>query len=201
MTTFRAGETLMQLNYWDWSWPLLDKICPCDLHFLEYLEAHKIKDKVIFHFGTGEHHILGKKSLELSGTNEILAITASPQEYKSYIEFIIAHPFAARTYKVIFGDIYTLTPRIIPDFDLVTLFHLCEFYDEKRSAYAQLNDSSLLELFLSKLNPGGRIFFYKESSHFVNARTIIEGFVKQGKMIQVDEYKTLIAYGRRDGAV
>jgi hypothetical protein len=172
------------------------EMCPCDIHFLEYLRANNVTDRVIFHFGTGEHHIIGKRNLETGGTNEILAITASRQEYDQYIQFIIDNPSAARTYKVIFGDIYTLTPRIIPDFDLVTLFHLCEFYDEEQSAYAQLDDSSLLALFLSKLKPGGKIFFYRESSHFARARTIIEGFVEQGEMIQVDEYKSLLAYGR-----
>jgi hypothetical protein len=191
-----AGGAPVQLNYWDWSWPLLAEVCPCDIHFLEYLQARNITDRVIFHFGTGEHHILGKQNLETGAANEILAITASPQEYERYIRFIIDNPLGARTYKVIFGDIYTLTPRIIPDFDLVTLFHLCEFYDAERSAYAQLNDSSLLALFLSKLKPGGKIFFYRESSHFAQARAIIEGFVEQGEMIQVDEHKTLLAYGK-----
>lgn len=186
----------MQLNYWEWSWPLLTEMCPCDVHFIEYLRDNRVEDKVIFHFGTGEHHIIGKKNPIESGANEILAITASPPEYYKYIQFIIDNPSAARTYKVLFGDIYTLTPRIIPDFDLVTLFHLCEFYDEERSAYAQLDDSSLLALFLSKLNPGGKIFFYKNSSHFARARTIIEAFVRRGEMAQVDEYKTLLAYGR-----
>ena len=186
----------MQLNYWEWSWPLMAETCPCDVHFVEYLQAHRVNDKVIFHFGTGEHHILGKKNNGTGRTNEILAITASPVEYYKNIQIIIDNPSVARTYKVFFGDIYTLTPRIIPDFDLVTLFHLCEFYDEERSAYAQLDDASLLELFLSKLKPEGKIFFYKQSSHFDEAQAIIEDFVQEGKMTQVDEYKSLLVYGR-----
>jgi hypothetical protein len=171
-------------------------ICPCDIHFVEYLRANQVRDKVIFHFGTGEHHILGKTNLEAGVPNEILAMTASPEEYEKYIEFVIDNPLAAGGYKVIFGDVYTLTPRIVPGFDLVTLFHLCEFYDEGSAAYAELNDSSLLELFLSKLNPGGRIFFYTGSSHFARSQAIIESFVNEAKMVQVDEYKTLLAYGR-----
>jgi hypothetical protein len=186
----------MQLNYWKASWPLLVDICPCDLHFVEYLQAQAVQDQVIFHFGTGEHHILGKTNLEAAVPNEILAITASREEYDSYIEFIIDNPLAAKTYKVIFGDVYTLTPRIIPEFDLVTLFHLCEFYDEGSSQYAELDDSALLDLFLSKLNPGGRVFFYKGSSHFARCRVIIDHFVNEARMIQVDEYKTLLVYGR-----
>lgn len=186
----------MQLNYWQASWPLLAEICPCDVHFVEYLQANQVKDKTIFHFGTGEHHLLGKANFEAGGLNEILAITASRKEYDVYIDLIINNPFVAKTYKVIFGDIYTMTPRIMPNFDLVTLFHLCEFYDEQMSAYAQLDDTLLLDLFLSKLNPGGKIFFYKESSHYRIGRTIIEDFVNQEKMIKVDEYKSLLAYGR-----
>jgi hypothetical protein len=186
----------MRLNYWDGSWPLLAEICPCDIHFLEYLQANHVRDRVIFHFGTGEHHVLGKRNLEAGDANEILAITASPHEYNKYIEFVIENPSAARTYKVIFGDIYTLTPRIIPAFDLVTLFHLCEFYDAERSAYAQLDDASLLALFLSKLKPGGRIFFYRMSIRFDSARAIIEDFVERGELVLLDEYKSLLAYGR-----
>jgi hypothetical protein len=185
----------MQLNYWKASWPLLVDICPCDLHFVEYLQAQAVQDQVIFHFGTGEHHILGKRNLEAAVPNEILAITASREEYDSYIEFIIDNPLAAKTYKVIFGDVYTLTPRIVPNFDLVTLFHLCEFYDEGSFRYAKLDDAALLDLFLSKLNSGGKVFFYKGSSHFARCRVIIDHFVNQARMVQVDEYKTLLVYG------
>lgn len=187
----------MQLNYWKASWPLMADMCPCDIQFAEYLRANGVRDKVIFHFGTGEHHILGRTNFESDAKNEILGITASREEYDKYIEFVIANPVAAKTYKVIFADIYTLTPRIIPYFDLVTLFHLCEFYDEEESAYTDLNDSSLLELFLTKLNPGGRIFFYKGSSHFAKCRDIIESFAGQEKIVPVDEYKTLLVYGCR----
>src|SRR5262249_41490572 len=150
-------------------------------------------DKIIFHFGTGEHHIVGKEN-STDRPNEIFAITASREEYDSYARFIIDNPAAARYYKVIFGDIYTLTPRIVPDFDLVTLFHLCEYYDKARCAYAELNDSSLLDLFISKLKPGGRILFYKRSSHFWKARRIIKEFTERGKLTKQDEYKTLLVY-------
>lgn len=186
----------MQLNYWNESWPLDVRECPCDMHFLEYLRRNEIEDKMIFHFGTGEHHILGRENVETNKPNEILAITASRQEYESYIEFVINHPAAAKYYKVLFADIYTLTRRMVPKFDLVTLFHLCEFYDSKKSSYAQLNDASLLSLFVSKLNPGGKILFYKKSFKFHKAKPIIQALSDQGMIIKEDEYKTLLIYGR-----
>lgn len=188
-----SPRTRMQLNYWKDSWPLDVAECPCDVHFLEYLRKHNIKDKIIFHFGTGDHHLLGKEN-PTESPNEIFAVTASWEEYESYARFIIDNPVAAKYYKALFGDIYTLTSRIVPDFDLVTLFHLCEFYDEARSAYAELNDSSLLDLFISKLKPGGRILFYKRSSHFWKARRIIKDFTERGKLTKQDEYKTLLVY-------
>ena len=100
----------------------------------------------------------------------------------------------ARYYKVMFADIYTLTSRIIPNFDLVTLFHLCEFYDPAKSKYAPHNDVTLLDLFLSKLNPDGLLFFYRRSMRFHLADKIIKDLVERKKIAEVDEYKTLLVY-------
>ena len=86
----------MKLNYWQASWPLRS-CCPCDLHFIDYLNEAGVRDKVIFHFGSGEHHVLGKTNLEAAVPNEILAITASRREHQTYIDFIIDNPLAAKT--------------------------------------------------------------------------------------------------------
>ena len=125
----------LQLHYWEYSYPLEPDVCPCDVHFIEYLQDNNITNKAISHFGTGEHHILGKNNL-------------------------------------------------------------CELYDQEKSACAVLNDSSLIALFLSKLNPGGRIFFYKGSFAFRKVQILIENFVSQNQMVKVDKYKTLVAYGQ-----
>ncbi len=82
----------------------------------------------------------------------------------------------------------------------MTLFHLCEFYHKRRSAYAQLNDARLLDLFISKLKPGGKVLFYKNSSHFYKARTIVNAFAEEQKIVKEDQYKTLLVYGRAPGA-
>ena len=185
----------MKLNYWQASWPLQSYCCPCDLHFIDYLNEAGVRDKVIFHFGSGEHHILGKTNLEAAVPNEILAITASRREHQTYIDFIIDNPLAAKTYKVLFGDIYTLTPRILPELDLVTLFHLCEFYDERTARYAELDDYSLVTLFVSKLNPGGKVLFYKGSSHFSRCREVVDTIAAEGRLVPVDDYKSLLVYG------
>ena len=182
----------MQLNYWKDSWPLNRERCPCDFHFLEYLTKRRAGSKSIFHFGSGEHHLLGRANVVAPKRNEILAITASKSEHAAYVDLIIRNPEIAKYYKVLFADIYTLSAALLPDFDLVTLFHLCEFYDSARSAYAHHNDDSLLQLFLTKLKPGGRIFFYRRSSAFAKARSIIQGYLCSGRLVEEEGYKSLL---------
>lgn len=188
----------MKLNYWNDSWPLEAKKCPCDLHFLDYLEEAQIRDRVIFHFGSGAHHIVGRVNAQRSQPNHVLAVTASREEYAAYIEMAIEDPLLATTYKAMFVDIYTLSPRILPEFDVVTLFHLCEFYDAEASAYAPLDDRSLLRMFLDKLRPDGRVLFYTHSWKFELAAPIIEEFVARGLIRHERDYQTLSVYTRGD---
>jgi len=184
----------MKLNHWKKSWPLNVDLCPCDVHFVEYLEEMCVTDRVIFHFGTGAHHIVGRANAKSSPPNHIVAVTASREEYAAYIDMAIDDPALATTYKAMFADIYTLSPRILPDFDLVTLFHLCEFYDPNASAYAPLDDRSLLRLFVDKLRPDGRILFYKGSGRFDLAAPIIDEFVARGLLRHERDYQTLAVY-------
>lgn len=182
------------LNFYGEAWPLLVDVCPCDADFVAYLFGRNTGGVSIFHFGTGEHHLLGRENLKLSLPNEILAITASPEEHGRYVDFIIENPHAARYYKVLFGDIYTLTPRLLPDFDIVTLFHLCEFYSESNAQYAPLDDAALLDLFITKLNPGGKLFFYSGSLGFHQASAVIDSFAATGRLEKEEEFRSLHIY-------
>ena len=184
----------MKLSYWENSWPLDMQACPCDAHFVDYIVRGSITNLTIFHFGTGEHHIVGRRNLELNLKNHILGITASRKEYEEYINFIIDCPFAAVYYKVLFADIYTLASQELPRFDIVTLFHLCEFYSSERSAYAPHDDRSLVDLFTQRLVDGGEIIFYNGSDAFSQTRTVIDEFEAQGKIKKRDTYKTLEIY-------
>jgi SAM-dependent methyltransferase len=190
----------MQLNYWQDSWPLDRERCPCDIHFIEYLTKSGAASKSIFHFGSGEHHLLGRANVVAPKRNEILAITASKSEHAAYVDLIIGNPEIANYYKVLFGDIYTLSAALLPDFDFVTLFHLCEFYDSTRSAYAPLNDESLVQLFLSKLKPGGRILFYRRSFAFAQAGSIIQDYVSSGRLVEEEDYRSLLICKAGPGA-
>jgi len=175
-------------------WPLDPKLCSCDIHFIKYIQQSGVYGKNIFHFGTGVHHLIGLENQKLTQPNEILGITASALEQKSYIKLVVKNTNLSKYYKVLFGDIYTLTARTLPMFDIVTLFHLCEFYLPENAPLLHQNDESLLQLFLDKLNPEGKILFYTGSVGWNKAKPIVESFVAAGKMKQIDEYKTLLIY-------
>jgi len=203
---------MMEMNYSETPW-ILSESCPCDLHFVEYLELKQLTNKLIFHFGTGVHHHVGKNNYERGNLNEIIGITVCKEEHDAYLDFVISTPVAANFYKVWFADIYTLSARMMPTFDIVTLFHLCEGYDEPpcyddgcrtapraavrlNSAYAALNDVTLLELFLGKLAPDGKLLFYTGSDAFCDAphqaeRTISK-FIHTGRMVVEETYKSLM---------
>ena len=66
---------MTKLNYWNETWSLDEAQCPCDLHFVEYLQEKEAKDAAIFHFGTGNHHIVG---LRLRRTAPTAPCSASP---------------------------------------------------------------------------------------------------------------------------
>jgi hypothetical protein len=132
-----------KLHFWDAVWDLQLAQCPCDAHFCDWLETEQIKDASIFHFGTGSHHIIGIRTAENGSNNCVLGITASPGEYESFVKLAIDRPDVEKSYKVFFGDIYQLEQRLLPQFDVVTLFHLCEFRNERNDLYGALTDLEL----------------------------------------------------------
>lgn len=202
-TRTEEGHARPGLNYSRESWPLRADLCPCDLDLVDYLAARRVGGAAVFHFGTGEHHVLGLENAKRRRPNHILGVTASPQEHARYVELVIADPSLANTYKAMFADIYTLDPRLLPRFDIVALFHLCEFYDPARSGYAPLDDRKLLELFLDRLRPGGRICFYLASNGRDAMLDLVGAFAGAGKLAVAEIFRKLLVCAkpkRRPGA-
>jgi hypothetical protein len=177
-----------KLNLYEHTWEWLQGV-ECDMHFCEYLQANNITNSTVFHFGTGAHHKLG---INLTNNN-ILGITASKNEYVRYMALVEDNPEIAIRYKVIFGDIYTLSPDILPMFDYINLFHLCE-YSNLNNNYGQMNDTQLLEMFRTRLNDNGQLCFFTGSNRYLNAKVILDNFVNIGKLIEVSEYKSIKTY-------
>jgi hypothetical protein len=192
----RKIEERMKLNYWDDTWPLDVSECPCDAHFVEYLKVRQVAEKTIFHFGSGEHHLLGVENAKLARPNQIVSVTASRKEYDTYIDLAIADPRVANGYKVTFLDIYTLDRRILPMFDYVSLFHLCEFYDAAKSSYAPLDDRGLLDLFIDRLAADGRILFYQGSNGWGQGRVLVEDACRAGRLKNEETFLSLLVCRR-----
>ncbi|MDO9443607.1 MAG: hypothetical protein Q7T73_22215 [Beijerinckiaceae bacterium] len=192
-----AEDTKGKLHFWDAIWDLRIAECPCDVHFCDWLEKNEIKDASIFHFGTGSHHIVGIRTAENGSNNCVLGITASPGEYDAFVKLAIDRPEVEKTYKSFFGDIYQLEPRLLPEFDVVTLFHLCEFRNERNDAYAALTDLEVVEMLTDKTRPGGYILFYTKSFAFDTAEANIAKWEKSRDVEKVGLYETLLVYRKK----
>ena len=192
-----------KLAFWDDSWDLREKDCPCDVHFIEWLDENRITDATIYHFGTGGHHHVGVECAATHRRNNVLGITAAPQEYQKYVELAIARPEVLRHYNAIFGDIYLLNGKLLPTFDVVTLFHLCEFRGEKTESYGGLTDLQVTNLLTDKTRPGGHILFFTTSFAFdwegpMSAKRVIAQWEKARPVERMGTYKSLLVYRKKE---
>jgi hypothetical protein len=190
------------LHYWDDNWDLRETECPCDVHFIEWLDKNGITDSTIYHFGTGGHHHVGIECASEKRRNAVLGITAAPQEYEKYVDLAIKRPDVLRYYNAVFGDIYLLNEKLLPTFDVVTLFHLCEFRGEKNDAYNALTDLEVANLLTDKTRPGGHILFFTTSFAFdwdgpMSAKKVIAQWEKQRDVERVGEFKSLLVYRKK----
>ena len=188
---------MLKMNYWTDKWPLIVDVCPCDVHFNDWVAKQKLKNKTIYHFGSGTHHVVGVKQAERR--NRTFCITASHEEYEAYIRLVAGNPRVAKSYLCHFGDIYLTDPKLLPDFDVVTMFHLCEFFSPNTASkdYGGLTDAKLLNLFTDKTRKGGFILFYTKSMAFHVAKPVIARWEKARKVKRVGEFKTLLVYRKR----
>jgi hypothetical protein len=72
----------------------------------------------------------------------------------------------------------------------VTLFHLCEF-DSATGSVHLLSDEGVLDLLISKLNPGGLLALYRESIGYRRLQPIIAAAMAAGKLVHNEDYKSL----------
>ena len=142
-------RTHAPLHIWNGSWDLRENECPCDIHLINWLDEKQIRDATIFHFGTGAHHHVGIECARPERRNAVLGVTASLEEHKAYVTLAINRPDVLRFYTAIFGDIYLLNEKLLPTFDVVTLFHLCEVRREQNDAYGAMTDLEITRLLTS----------------------------------------------------
>lgn len=181
----------MSLAIYDDVWDLDLAVCPCDQHLLDWIAAEDVRGARIFHFGTGNHHLVGVRSAEDGRGNAVLGITAAPREHESYVRLVIDRPALGRAYKVLFGDVYQLDGRLLPELDIATLFHLGEFWSEKNAAYGAMTDRELAALMVDKLVPGGRLLLYTGSFAYDKAAAIADALEAEGRLLPERTFATL----------
>jgi hypothetical protein len=188
---------MLKMNYWTDKWDLHVDVCPCDVHFNDWAAKNKLKNKTIYHFGTGTHHIVG--ITQAARKNRVLAITASKEEYESYVKLVTESSAVAKNYVAYFGDIYLTNPDLLPEFDVVTLFHLCEFFFPNTGSkeYGGLTDPKVLDLLTKKTRKGGDILFYTRSMAWHKASKVVAAWEKKAPVKRVGEFKTLLVYRKK----
>ena len=190
---------MSKMNYWTDKWDLHEDICPCDVHINEWIADRGYKNKLIYHFGTGTHHVVGVEQAQNGSGNAVVAITASIEEYQAYIKLVAENAQVAKSYLAYFGDIYLTNPRLLPDFDVVTMVHLCEFFfpNTDSAEYGGLTDRKVLDLFTDKTKSGGHIVFYTKSMGAEKTAAIIPEWEKAKPVERVGEFKTLLIYRKK----
>jgi len=171
------------------NWPLALDVCACDVDFCDYLRDRGVRERSIFHFGTGGHHLVGLRNHADRNRNDILGITASPPEHARYRRLLARDASLGAHYKVLFADIYDLGPAL-PRFDYVSLFHLCE-YSPRAGERCRVDDRGLLALMISRLAPGGRILFYAGSGGRRATAALIDEALAAGRLVHVEDFRSL----------
>lgn len=184
------------LDLWRDPWPLDVRLCPCDVHFTDWIQQDARKGQTVFHFGTGDHHHVGK-TLAMNGSgNAVLGITATKPEYISYMDLVIGHPDIGKLYKVLFTDIYQLEPRLLPEFDVVTLFHLCEFWSLTNAPYATMTDTGVLDAMAAKVRPGGALLAFTGSFAYPTAQKLFDARLPDLGFAAPERHDSLLIYRR-----
>jgi len=207
---FAGGQRIMSeaiagqvpaLNIWDDHWDFRPEDCPCDVDFVAWLDAESVRDAAIFHFGTGGHHHVGIECARPERRNNVLAITAAPREHEGFVRLVTERPAVLRFYNALFGDIYLLNERLLPRFDVVTLFHLCEFRSAANDAYGALSDGEVVRILGRRLRPGGHMLFFPGSYAWRRANDsaadVVAEWERAGGVEQVGRFKSLLVYRKR----
>jgi hypothetical protein len=184
------------MNFWDAKWDLDEAQCPCDIHFNEWVDARGLSGKTVYHFGTGKHHVIGIRQANNGAGNVVFGITASPEEYDAYVRLVTERPQISKSYLCYFGDIYLTNPRLLPELDLVALFHLGEFIHETTTSpeYGGLDDLELTRALIGRTRPGGSVLIFTGSFAHETAEAVAAELERSKELAFVEDYKSLKVY-------
>lgn len=171
-------------------WGLNEAICPCDIHLLEWL-ADKPALSVL-HMGTGLHHSVG-----LRHPGFVTGITYSDEEAAEWARLVNADDELLERYRLVHGDIYTLSLGEMDRFDVISLPHIGEFYPAGN--HNPQADIDLLSMLALHLNHGGNIVFYNGSYAMTWQwlRDAIKTWSEKDGFYRSDGFKSLSMFSRK----
>ena len=94
--------------------PMCRHECPCDAWFVEYMTSRGIRNKSIFHLGTGLHHAVGLGNHLNRLDNHLLGITTNVREHAQYLKHIAEHRGLEKNYGssgIRVGHFHRIRPR------------------------------------------------------------------------------------------
>src|SRR5437764_9660623 len=185
---------MLKMNLWDAKWDLDEAQCPCDVHFNQWIEANKITNKTIYHFGTGAHHIVGLTQAANGSNNVVFGITASIIEYEAYIRLVNERPQLSTNYLAYYGDIYLTNARLLPVLDIATMFHAGEYIGDNTASpeYGGIDDLGVARMLLDPMPAGGHLLFYSGSFAFDKADALAKVLEGEKKLARVGTFKSLL---------
>jgi hypothetical protein len=164
-------------------WPWMPDKCPPDKYFIDFMKARPAgRGQTILHMGTGLHHRVGIECVALG--HRVIGLTVSREEYISR-----ALRVDSPDYQVFYVNLNDLDLRLLPELDIVTLFH----FGEMPSTFGPATDASLISL-ISRMSDRALMLFYNRSAEWGNAKAVVEAGVAAGYMTHVDTYEELEVY-------
>jgi len=154
-------------------------------------DDHYFRSKNIFHFGTGNHHVIGRTNYDKGYENCITGLTLQDEEHFAYISMIKKNPMYAKNYKVMYADIYTLNKNFLPKFDVFNLFHLGEYFYPNTPYYQFNSELDFLNHMVDLMSDDSRMIFYKRSAGFKKSEQTIK---HHPGLTYHSDYKSLLIY-------
>lgn len=188
------GFRSVGLRTWrdDTGWDFDPKCCPTDLCLAEYLRDRNIQNQNILYVGTGNEHLLARKSIEFNMNNTIYGITMSSFEYSNYIKLVKKNPYMMRYYKCLFCDMYTFDDSFLSMFNIFYLPHLCEYFmDIEDLEYRVHNNRTLVDKCIGSCNFKYLILF-KGSCRYLEAKKVFDQSELCSRLKLVERFKSSI---------
>lgn len=105
-------------------------------------------------------------------------------------------PQISKWYLCYFGDIYLTNIKLVPELDIVALFHLGEFITETTTTaeYGGLSDLALTRALLKRTRPRGYVLIFTGSFAHDKAEGVAAELERAGEIAFLGAYKTLLVY-------